>query len=307
MFFGSHIVNTSSKCELGMRMKETEAQKQNFVLFEQMFNYYSNLAVTRYEWNGLPDTVSERFLNQVLYLFGYAAFFNDENMGYLALPCTMSGEFNIYYEPTAINAFSFNFNKYLKFNEFVLIRNTPTLTPTALSVFEYCKRMADVIRTIDVLCKKLKQPFIILCDEKKRQTYLNFIKRINDNEPLIIGVKDYEIKSAVFDIKDTRVDTDIVRLWEVYRNYENILYTILGLENISQPKKERLIVDEVNSNNMVTEMSLEINMKSLQTACEQINKKYDLNIKVTAKGVYDYPRSHGTPIEEYDNPEGGDE
>lgn len=307
MFFGSQLLRLNPSCALGPRLdKMSEAQISNFTLFEEMFNRFSNIAITRYEWFGLPQSVNERFLNETLYLFGNAVFFKDENLGYLALPCTIADKFNIYYNPVNVHAYSFNYNKDLKEGEFVYIRNNPTATPTAISVVEWCTRMSDTIRTIDVLCKKMKQPFVIICDEKQRQTYLNLIKQIKDNEMLILGVRDYDIKSSMIDIKDTRIDTDLARLWEVYHNYENLLFTALGINSSNQSKRERLITDEVNANNMVVEMSVEQNIKELQAACEDINRIFGLEVSVKAKGINDYTNSQGIEREDYDNPSGGE-
>lgn len=305
MFFGSQLLSLDTHSQLSMLYKKTEAQYENLELFQALFNFYSNIAVTRYEWEDLPSSVNERFLNQTLYLLGKAAFFEDEKMGYLALPCSTSGEYNIYYEPTVIRAYSINFERQLTYEKFIQIRNNPTCTPTALHVFQWCRRMSDVIRTIDVLCKKMKQPFIILCDDKRRQTYLNLIKAIDDNETIILGIKDYDLKNNMIEIKDTKIDIDLARMWEVFHQYENMLYNFLGINNASQSKRERLLVDEVNANNMAIDMSIETNIKELQTACELINKRYGLNISVSAKGVDDYLRPHGQPASYYDNPVGG--
>ena len=299
--FGSALMNIMPNCAIGRLNKKTEAQLENYRLFSSMFDHYSNIAVTRYDWEGLPSSVSERFLNQTLYLFGQACFFEDETKGYLALPCSNAGEYNMYYEPTRINAHSFNYDKTLTIGDFVFIRNNPSCTPTAIHVMNYISRMCDVLRTIDVLCKKMKQPFIVLCEEKQRQTFLNLIKQISDNELLILGVKEYDLQRAMIDVKSTKIEADLAQLWECYRNYENLLYTILGINNTQTEKRERLIADEVNANNMVVEMSMEVNLKELQTACEEINEKYDLSISVSSRGVNDYLPGA------IDNPTGDDE
>ena len=66
------------------------------------------------------------------------------------------------------------------------------------------------------------------------------------------------------------------------------------------------MTDEVNANNMVIEMSIEVNIKELQTACEEINKRYGLDVSVDAKGVAEYLPDLSTSPAKYDNPEGDD-
>lgn len=59
----------------------------------------------------------------------------------------------------------------------------------------------------------------------------------------------------------------------------NELLTYLGINNTLE-KKERLIVDETNSNNQFIKMSSDIGFKLRQSACEQMNEKFGLNIRV---------------------------
>ena len=57
--------------------------------------------------------------------------------------------------------------------------------------------------------------------------------------------------------------------------------TFLGLNtNPSDKKKERLITTEVESNNEQTDIQAESMLLCRQLACEEINKKYGLNVSV---------------------------
>lgn len=282
----------------------SEAQRENAILFEERYNYYSNIAITRYEWEGLPESVNERFLNTVLYCMGKAAFFEDPNLGFMALPCTTSGQYNVYYEPVEVEAYSFNYHRRLVAGDpernFVQIRNNPTCTPTAFPVFEFTRRMTDVLRTIDVLTKKMKQPFLIACEEKERLTYQNALKKIADNEIAILGSKQFGLQKGFLDFKDMRLAPDFVTLWNSYRNLENLIHTTLGIESVATEKAERLIADEVNANNMIADMSIEANIKQLQADCEKVNRTFGLNIWVEAKTIAGYTREVLSDVDVYD-------
>ena len=56
--------------------------------------------------------------------------------------------------------------------------------------------------------------------------------------------------------------------------------TFLGINNANQDKKERLVVAEVSANDSEIMMARKIALDSRQLACEQINKKYGLNVSV---------------------------
>ena len=60
---------------------------------------------------------------------------------------------------------------------------------------------------------------------------------------------------------------------------ERELLTFLGINNTLE-KKERLIVDETNSNNQFIKMASDIGCKQRKLACEQMNQMFGLNVKV---------------------------
>ena len=88
---------------------------------------------------------------------------------------------------------------------------------------------------------------------------------------------------------------NIDQLWKTYRTYEDILYSAIGLDSKGDDKKERLLVDEVNANNMVTEMANEVNLKQLRLDIEKVNRRYGTNIEVDIKelSTYDYDSGFG--------------
>ena len=55
----------------------------------------------------------------------------------------------------------------------------------------------------------------------------------------------------------------------------------LNNSNANNGKKERLLVDEVNVNNGEILMYLDVDYKNRVKACEEINKRFGLNVKVS--------------------------
>ena len=64
---------------------------------------------------------------------------------------------------------------------------------------------------------------------------------------------------------------------KIERMFENEI----GIPNTGgTEKKERLITDEVNANNVSTYSKAELWLENLKTGCEEANKKFDLNLSV---------------------------
>ena len=60
---------------------------------------------------------------------------------------------------------------------------------------------------------------------------------------------------------------------------EREILTFLGLNNTVE-KEERLLVDEINSNNDFIERNVELMFKNRQFACNKINEMLGTNIRV---------------------------
>ena len=60
----------------------------------------------------------------------------------------------------------------------------------------------------------------------------------------------------------------------------NEALTFLGVNNIMLEKKERLVTDEASGNNELINMNLNSYFKLRKKACEEINRKYGLNVNV---------------------------
>ena len=63
------------------------------------------------------------------------------------------------------------------------------------------------------------------------------------------------------------------------KELEREVLSFHGLNNNFE-KKERLLVDEVNSNNDFIDRNVELMYRQRQLACEEMNKKFGWNVKV---------------------------
>ena len=63
------------------------------------------------------------------------------------------------------------------------------------------------------------------------------------------------------------------------------LSVALGINNNNTDKKERLLVDEVNANNEFILVNIDHMYEERKKACEEINRKFGLNITVNRREV----------------------
>jgi hypothetical protein len=250
----------------------------NILTYNDYYNRLKLLALSMFEWENVPDSVSIRFLEKALYEYGQAVFINDDSMGYMALKVIPSGELNVYENPVRYTAFSVNYNKEFDADKCVLIRNNLLNIPTDYSIQLFAMRLYEAERTIDVNIKQQKTPTLIMCDEKQRLTLKNLYAKFDGNEPVIYGDKSLNPDS----IKVLKTDAPFIALdmTEYKRGVWNEAMTFLGIKNANTSKRERLITDEVEANDEQISLSADSMLLTRKKACEAINKKYGLNISV---------------------------
>nr|DAQ26338.1 MAG TPA: upper collar protein [Caudoviricetes sp.] len=245
----------------------------------QYYNRLTELAISMFEWQNLPETVDQRFLEMCLFGDGMCVFFQDEVLGYLSLQCMIGGKLNVYRIPMERKAYATNgYQRELDGTNSVIIFNNYLHTNSMLDVEMFSKRLYNLDRAIDVNANAQKTPVLIQCDESQRLTMKNLYKQYEGNEPFIFGSKGLDANG----LKVLQTGSPYVadKLYELKTQIWNEALTYLGISNINVVKKERMITDEVTRNQGGTVASRYSRLESRRQACKQINEMFELNIWV---------------------------
>lgn len=240
------------------------------------------LAVSLFKWKGLDDVAgfgASRFLELSLYENGRACFLKDDNLGYLALKVNPSDKLNVYNLPEKVMAWSIGYNKTLPFDSVVYIMNNELELPTSQTLSLFAYRLYETERTIDVNLIAQKTPVLIEGDTKTILTLKNVYMQYSGNTPFIFGNKQFDISNKLNVLKTDApylVDKLELHKHEIW----NEALTYLGIDNANTDKKERLITDEVESNNDLISYYLNCFYKTRKQACDLINERYGLNIEI---------------------------
>ena len=259
----------------------------------QYYNRLTELSISMFEWTGMPDTVDTRLLELILFSKGWAVFFKDEVLGYLALPVNFTGDFDVNMIPYLRTAYSLNgkYNIQLTPENSVIIWNNMLRTNSALDVELFSRRLYNIDRTIDVNVNAQKTPVLITCDENQLLTLKNVYKQYDGNMPVIFGDKNLNpnslkaISTGAPYLGD-KLTTLKTQIW-------NEALTYLGISNVNVMKKERLLNDEIKRNQGGIIASRYSRIVARQTGAEEINRLFpDLNIsceyRADAKVTSDY-------------------
>lgn len=251
----------------------------NQMEWRMYFNRLVELAVSMFDWQNLPETIDARFMELVLFAEGHCVFFEDKDLGFLALRCTTGGHFNVYRIPLKRYVVADNgYHKRLTIKNSVLIYNNYLHLPSTLEVELFAKRLWDLDCSIDTNARAQKTPIILTCDESERLTIQNLYKEYIGNSPVIYGTK--KLNADSLKVLSTNAPFVADKLYTLKTQIWNEALTFLGINNMNLTKKERLITDEVTRNQGGIIASRYSRLKMRQQACDEINRMFGTNIWV---------------------------
>lgn len=271
---------------MGLKKRITTTKIDNYLTEHFLYKRFELLALNTFKWTGLPETIEERHIERTLFSEGKALFFIDKQDGFFCLPCGFGQGVNVYGDPLSYHATGFNYHKKVLAKDSVLIENNKLRMPTQLAIAYFVNQLYEVIRTRDVNIKTLKAPFIVACDDKSVLTLKKAFEDIEDNNYVIYGDKSFNLEEAI-KVLQTGVKCLTTELSDTYHDIMNEALTYLGINNANTDKKERLITSEAESNNQFIDSCAEMFLEARKRACEQINRKFGLNVSVELRNQRD--------------------
>lgn len=290
----------------------TPSELQNKLRTNINYNIFENIALNRYGWDGLPDSIPERILEKYLYYYGKVGVFDDPEFGWLSLPLNPQGGMNVYFEYTRYNAFGNGYNKLINIDDnSVLVRNNYTMTPSFPLVVYYTDLITNIDRTIETQLYTLKKPYVFTGDEKSLMTIKNTFKQIAVNEPFITVTDKTRNKiRESLELIELNTDYHINDLFLVKNQIVADLCTKLGFRGQTYEKNERLLVDEINANNELVYMSTISEFSERQKAAKKMSEIMGRDIRVYYKVEDNFFKSVQEVVsgagEVYDNTERSD-
>lgn len=265
---------------------QSVTKQLNNITYTNYFYRLMLIARSLFKWNNLPNGINEKWIERYLFSEGSCVFYKDPIIGYMVAKIGNTGALNYYDEPTTISPYATNYlyenkktdDQLMNGEDCVIIRNNADCIPTFPMIQLYSADLTNIKRTIDTNIEGQKMPIIIKCTDKQKLSLKQAIKQKQDNEPVIYGDKNLNTE----DINVLKTDTPIVfdKLQVQKTNVLNECLTFLGINNANTDKRERLVTNEVDSNNEMIQINSDVMLETRKQACKEINKMFGLNISV---------------------------
>jgi len=288
------------------KFKETDlAMMINNATFVDYIDRLKLIAISLFTWKGLDEVAgrgASRFMELALYENGRACLIKDKTKGFIVLRANPSDKYNIYNLPTKIQAWSIGYTKNnIDFDDCVFVMNNELMKPTFETLHLMSYRLYETERTIDTNLIAMKTPILIEGDTKTILTLKNVYMQYSGNVPFVFGNKQFDISNKLNVLK-----TDAPYLIDKLELHKHEIWdecmTYLGINNANTDKKERLITDEVNSNNDLINYYLNCFYKTRKQACDLMKEKYGIDVEIELnKDVLELLNKNKNVIMNYEN------
>lgn len=267
---------TSSAQPANMHVLNTEVGR-----FYQRYLLKKALAV--FKWT-LPEWWDENYFLYVLYCRGYVSIF-DSPFGVIPQECGLRG-YNVFYRPThtvIANPLLKDITERKIGENCVLLQ----LQPDYMGILDLCGHYAEKMALASAAINqnlwhtKIATVFFAGSDAEQ-QSLKKAYDRMTDGDPMVVVHKnlrdaDGNLKYEVFnrDVKQSYIISDLIA---DLRKIEAEFDTRIGVPNANTDKRERLITDEVNANNVETHILCDMWMDSIQDGIEQVRDMFGVEM-----------------------------
>lgn len=262
-----------------MKRKMINTQISNFKTYNMYFREMLTLAENVFEFKNLPEFIDVAYLNKQLLRKGAVAFFMEKDLGLIALPYNIVGTLDVYGRPNRIEVFGDNnFHRVLSRDEYVLMFDNNGRYPLYLDICQMAERISLCVRTEDVNILHQRTPRVWKTSKDTEKSLKDTINEIDSMQENVVtyqslAVEDMNAVLAPAPYVTDKIDQHLRELWAEF-------YRLIGVANLQEQKKERVIVDEMSASQGGTIASRYSRFEPRKRAIEEINKKWNLNLEV---------------------------
>lgn len=263
-----------------MKYKLINSQLSNWITYQMYLRQFLTLAENVFIYDNMPDYIDTAYLNKTLVRQGAIAFFYDDVLEkVLALPYKSIGSLDVYNRPKRIQVYGRNgYTNTLKEGDFVIMYDNNGRYPIYIDILQYAERYANITRTMDINIAQQKTPRIWKTSTEKEKTVKDLANEVDGNiEKIVaydnINLDDIELILAPAPFVTDKLQDQKDKIWSEFLR-------LIGISNLSFQKKERNISDEIQAMQGGTIASRYSRFEPRKKAIEEINKKFNLQIKV---------------------------
>lgn len=273
----------------GSNARMYSALYKNDMAYRTFFDLLKTMYMAKFDWvaEGIFSTIDTRILEEILFYEGRATIFKENVSGMIFVLPFIGGKLKGVYaknRPTMVR--SPRFGQAVDDSNSIVIyeKNSHTggilsseIIPPITVVSYYASQLSNISRAMDVNLSSLRTPLIFSGDEKQKLTIENLMRQYDANQEFLF-IADRNNKGVNDPVPITAIQTGVPfyadKFQSLFSQKWQEAMTSIGIQNANVEKKERLLVDEVNSNNTQVSAVTYSQLLARQAGAEEAMEKF---------------------------------
>lgn len=260
---------------------------RNTALVEYYTRYLFQKVISVFEFEGLPEEWADNYFKYVLFGYGVIAVIYTDKYGVICQDCGLSG-YDVFYQPTRCiiaNPHLPGLKEFKIHENCEIIKLQPDYGSVMDLVTTYADLMALALETTGANLLNSKLSYVFFAENKTAaESFKKLYDRVASGEPMAVIDKNLlmEDGTPAWQIFTQNVGQNYItdRLLNDMKTLEDQFNTVIGVPNANTQKRERMITDEVNANNVDTQCRVNLWLETMNKDIEQVNKMFGTDIKV---------------------------
>lgn len=259
---------------------------KNTYLQRYFRKYLLQKAISVFKWN-LPEEWDEDYFKYVLYGIGYIAVLETRSFGVICQGGALGG-YNLYYRPSYIMITNPLLKETITANiniDCAIIKLQPDYSSIMDIVGYYADQLALSAEALGMNMVNVKTGVVFGAKDKTQaQSYKKMFDKMQSGDPAVFIDKQLLDDAGkpnwypfVQNMKEQYIADSIL---SDMRKIEAMFDTDIGIPNANTDKKERLVTDEINANNVETATRCELWLDSIRKGIDKANAMYNLSLSV---------------------------
>lgn len=248
--------------------------------------YFFQRVMSVFKWK-LPKTWSKNYMLEVLYWWGWIAVINTDKYGVIPQGCGLKG-YDVFYQPTnavIANPLLQGIREPRIGKECEIIRMSPDWRGVYDIVTYYGDQMALTAQALGMNLVNSKLAYLFVAQNKAgAESLKKLYDTIQEGNPAAVIDKNLIREDGrpnwEFIAQNLSQNHIAPNLLAEMQTINRMFDTEIGIPSANTEKRERLITDEVNANNVETLSKAALWLEYMRESVERVNKMFDLNITV---------------------------
>ena len=258
----------------------SEVHTRDNIIFRYFNNYLFQRAISVFDFQ-LPEYLGiikgEQYgdwIPQMVSLYGHDIYYQPTNL--------------IVTNPYAPELSNTDYNRYKIGRNCEIIKIQPNFHSIADIIGLYSDMLALSLEGISMNLINSKLAYIFGTDKKSvAEAFKKMYDMIQSGTPAVVVSKElFNKETGELNVTMFQQNPDVYNMSDRladFRKVLNMFDTEIGIPSVNYEKKERLLVDEINANNVETESLSDIWLETLQDSIEKVNALTGLQLQVSKR------------------------